>query len=178
MGKFSEYKVLLKSMPEGTHQFEYHLDKQFFKNMESSDIRDADIKVVLEVKHRRDSYELNFHLTGQLILLCDRCLDDLPIDVDTTYQVTIQYGEDYNDDSDTLLIIPESDNYLNVAYMIYDTAALAVPARHVHPMGKCNRAMSALLKKHNARQSSDEDSELEDQLIDEIDDMDPASDND
>lgn len=58
--------------------------------------------------------------------------------------------------------------------MIYDTAALAVPARHVHPMGKCNRAMSALLKKHNARQCSDEDAELEDQLIDEIDDMDPG----
>lgn len=32
--------------------------------MESSDIRDADVKVVLEVKHRRDSYELNFPLTG------------------------------------------------------------------------------------------------------------------
>ena len=171
VGKFSDFKVLLKTLPEGEHQFEYHLDKQFFKNMENPDIRDADVKVELDVKHHAGVYDMHFHLTGQLVLLCDRCLDDLPIDIDTTYDVTIQYGEDYNDDSDTLLVIPESDNYLNVAYMIYDTAALAIPVRHVHPLGKCNRAMSALLKKHNAR-SNDEDSELENQLIDEMDDMD------
>lgn len=29
MGKFSEYKIRLKSMPQGTQEFEYHLGKQF-----------------------------------------------------------------------------------------------------------------------------------------------------
>lgn len=170
MGKFSEFKLMLKSLPIGKHTFEYHLDKTFFQNMENSDVRDADAKVVLDVDHRAEGYYLQFHLTGTLTLLCDRCLDELPIDVDSEYSLTVRYGSDYNDDSDTLLIIPESDNYLNVAYMIYDTAVLAIPARHVHPLGKCNRAMSALYKKH-ARSADDEDAELEDQLIDEMDDM-------
>lgn len=174
MGKFSDFKILLKTMPEGEHHFDFHLDKQFFKNMENPDIRDANVNVDLCVKHRGDIYEMHMHLVGVLVLLCDRCLDELPIDIDTCYDINIEYGDDYNDDSDTLLIIPESDNYLNVAYMIYDTAALAIPPRHVHPMGKCNRAMSALLKKHNARH--DEDADLEDQLIDEMVDMDTAPD--
>lgn len=171
MGKFTDFKLMLKSLPLGKHTFEYHLDKTFFQNMDNSDVRNADCKVVLDVNHRAECYELHFHLTGVLTLLCDRCLDELPVEVDTTYDLTVKYGPDYNDDSDTLLVIPESDNSLNVAYMIYDTAVLAIPPRHVHPMGKCNKAMSALYKKHS-RPADDEDAELEDELMAEMDDLD------
>lgn len=174
MGKFTDFKLMLKSLPLGKHTFEYHLDKAFFQNMDNTDVRDADANVVLDVNHRAECYELHFHLTGMLTLLCDRCLDELPIDVDTTYDLTVKYGPDYNDDSDTLLVIPESDNYLNVAYMIYDTAVLAIPARHVHPLGKCNKAMSAIYKKH-ASIGDDEDAELEDELLAEMDQVDIPS---
>ncbi len=163
-------------MPAGTHDFEYTLGKTFFTNMESEDIHDADLKVALSVVHKGDLYELNFAITGTITLICDRCLDDLEFPVDTTYHINVKYGEDYNDDSDNLLVIPESDNYLNVAYMIYDTVALTIPIKHVHPLGKCNRQMSALLKKHRATDPNDEDAALEDQLMDEIDQMDSADD--
>ena len=162
---------MLKSMPEGSHEFDYHLDKRFFTNMESADIRDADLNIKLNVAYRSEVYDLTFDIAGTITLLCDRCLDELPFEVSTQYHVMVKYGDDYNDDADDLLVIPESDNYLNVAYMIYDTVALTVPARHVHPLGKCNRAMSAILKKHRTR-SGDEDAELENELIDEIDDID------
>ena len=39
--------------------------------------------------------------------------------------------------------------------MLYDTIVLTIPLRHVHPMGKCNRAMLAALHKH--RNSGDEE---------------------
>ena len=66
------------------------------------------------------------------------------------YHISVRYGDEYNDESDDLLVIPEADNYLNTAYMIYDTVVLSIPIKHVHPMGKCNRQMSAMLKKHRA----------------------------
>lgn len=171
MGKFSEYKIPLKSMPEGTQTFEFHLTKTFFENMESADIHDADLRVVLNVEHKRDLYQFNFAIEGTITLLCDRCLDFMELPVDTTYAISVKYGDDYNDDSDDLIEIPESDNYLNVAYMIYDTVALTIPIKHVHPMGKCNRQMSAVLRKHRAHAPGDEDTELEEQLIDEMDSM-------
>ena len=34
---------------------------------------------------------------------------------------------------------------------------LTVPLRHVHPAGQCNRAMSAVLSRHNAEALDDED---------------------
>lgn len=169
VGKFTEFKLPLKSMTVGVHEFEYRLDKQFFINMESLDIRDADLNVKLSVNHKGDLYDMNFSVSGEVVLLCDRCLDNMQYPIDATYHIVVKYGEDYCDASDELLIIPESDNYLNVAYMIYDTASLAIPIKHVHPKGECNKAMSAMLKKHRARLVNDEDMELDDELFD-IDD--------
>lgn len=174
VGKFTEYKLPLKSLPAGTHAFEYHLGKVFFENMESADIHNADLTVELNVTVKHDLYILDFKITGTITLICDRCLDDLVMPVDTEYHINVKYGDDYNDESDDLLVIPESDNYLNVAYMLYDTVALTVPIKHVHPMGKCNRQMSQMLKKHRAN-PIDEDAEIEEQLIEEMDDMDAGS---
>ena len=164
-------------MPEGEHRFEFHLDKRFFENMENADIHDADLDVVLTVTHKSDIYQFDFQITGTITPICDRCLDDLIMPVDTTYSIAVKYGDDYNDDSDDLLVIPHSDNFLNVAYMIHDTVALTIPIKHVHPLGKCNRQMSAMLKKHRATTPGDEDSELAESLIDEIDSIDAAAEN-
>lgn len=170
MGKFSEFNLPLKSLTEGTHEFCFHLGPEFFSNMENTDIHGANLEVKLTVVYARDIYELSFHITGDIVLLCDRCLDEMTQPVDATYNINVQYGADYDDSNDNLLIIPESDRDLNVSYMIYDTVVLEIPIKHVHPAGKCNRQMSAMLRKHRVR-SSDEDSELEDELIDEIDSM-------
>ena len=177
MGKFTEFKLPLKGLGVGTHEFEYHLDKQFFVNMESADIHGADLDVHLTVVYNGSFYTLDFVIKGEVTLICDRCLDDLHFPIDATYHIVVKYGETYNDDNDEVLEIPESDNYLNVAYMIYDTVVLAIPIKHVHPMGKCNRQMSSLLKKHRAR-TGDEDEELENELIDEIDNIDQEEEGD
>ncbi|MDE6198149.1 MAG: DUF177 domain-containing protein, partial [Muribaculaceae bacterium] len=140
-----------------------------------ADVHDADLTVSLDVQYNGDFYTLDFHISGEVVLICDRCLDDLHFPIDASYHIVVKYGEDYNDDSDEVLEIPDSDPALNVAYMIYDTVVLAKPMKHVHPLGKCNRQMSAMLKKHRAR-ANDEDAELENELIDEMDSLDVADD--
>lgn len=172
MGKFTAFNLPLKSLAPGEHQFDFDLDKQFFVNMENSDIHGADLKAVVTVKYNGDVYALHFAVNGTVTLICDRCLDELVYPIENaTYDITVKYGERYNDDSDDVLEIPQGDASLNVAYMIYDTVVIAIPIKHVHPMGKCNRAMSALLKKHRAR-VDDEDAELEDDLMEDIESYD------
>lgn len=174
VGKFSEFKLPLKGMPVGVQEVEYHLGKQFFIDMESSDIKDADLEVKLVVSHKNDSYDLAFAINGEIVLICDRCLDDLQFPVETAYHIVVKYGDDYCDDSDDLLIIPESDNYLNVAYMLYDTVSLAIPIKHVHAPGKCNRAMSAMLKKHRVRSAEDEFADSGDDTADDYNAEEPV----
>lgn len=168
LGKFAAFKLPLKGMPNGTQQFEYELGTEFFRNMESPDIVKGNVKVDLTVKHADDIYYLDFIVKGVVFIPCDRCLDEMEHVVDTTYHLCVKYGEDYCDENDEVLIIPESNNYLNVAYMLYDTVCLTVPLKHVHPLGKCNRAMSAQLKKHAAKSNLDEDEEEQSDSADDI----------
>lgn len=173
VGKFSAYKLPLRNLPEGVHKYEYELGTGFFQDMENEDVRRGDVHVELTVRHEHDTYYLDFEMKGMLIIPCDRCLDDLEHEVDTKYSLRVKYGEEYSDETDDLLIIPESDTYLNVAYMIYDTVVLTIPLKHVHPFGKCNRAMSAQLRKHSINSFDDEDFDdelLDDNLDDEVND--------
>ena len=146
---------MLKSMPKGRNEFNFTLTKQFFVNMESAEVRDSDIAVDLIVDNKGEYYDFDFKVNGTLTIVCDRCLDDLEIPVDTEYHIVVKYGEEYNDASDEVLEIPQNENSLNVAYMLYDTVMLAIPIKHVHPTGKCNRAMSQILRQHRAEDIED-----------------------
>jgi hypothetical protein len=161
VGKFSQYKVQLASLGEGRHEQDFECGTEFFRNMENPDVISSDVHVHLDLVKKNDAYDCTFHCKGMLQIPCDRCLDPLDHEVDTTYHITVKYGEDYKDDSDDLLIIPESDAYLNVAYMLYDTIVLTIPLRHVHPLGKCNRAMAAALHKHHTAGGDELDEALD-----------------
>ena len=164
MGKFAPYKIQLASLADGTYQQDFECGTEFFKNMENPDVITADVKVHLDLVKKNDTYDCTFTCKGGLRIPCDRCLDPIDHEVDTTYHISVKYGEDYNDESDDVLIIPYSDTNLNVAYMLYDTIVLTIPLRHVHPMGKCNRAMLAALHKHHT--TGDEEVEA---ALDEVD---------
>ena len=155
MGKFSEFKLPLKSMPIGTHEFEYHLGGGFFADMESPDIHDAELSVKLSVIHKSDVYDLRFDIIGKVTLLCDRCLDEMQQAVNTNYHIVVKYGDIYCDDSDEVLEIPESENYFNVANLIYDTVSLSIPMVHTHREDECNEAMSKMLRQHQVQEVDD-----------------------
>lgn len=157
MGKFTAYKVELASLKDGHYEQDFEIDSEFFKNMENTDVLSADVKVHLDLEKRNDVYDCTFRCNGMLQVPCDRCLDPLDHEVDTEYHVVVKYGDSYDDEADNLLVIPYSNSYLNVAYILYDTILLTIPLRHVHPLGKCNRAMADALRKH--RRSSDEEAE-------------------
>lgn len=149
LGKFTAYKVQLASLPDGHHEQDFICDTEFFKDMENPDVISSDVAVHLDLEKRNGAYDCTFTCKGKLQIPCDRCLDALDHEVDTVYHIIVKYGEDYDDASDELLIIPESDAYLNVAYMLADTILLTIPLRHVHPKGECNKAMASVLRAHS-----------------------------
>ncbi len=150
-------------MPLGTQHFEYRLDKQFFEMMESADIHDANLTVNLDVTHKGDLYNMDFRIDGTMTLECDRCLDDMECPVETEYSIAVKYGDEYNDESDELLVIPENENYFDVASLMYDTVALTIPIQHVHAEGECNSQMSDMLRRHGAYLSDEDEAESDEE---------------
>ena len=167
MGKFQKFKIQLAGLGEGVYERDFKIDTDFFRNMECNDVIDADVDVHMRLEHKHGTYYCHFELKGMMHIPCDRCLDPMEHPVDTTFDIAVKYGPEFDDSSDDVLIIPETDACLNVAYMLYDTMILTIPIRHVHPQGGCNKAMAGVLQRHRSARQDAEDG-IEDPDPDEL----------
>ena len=167
MGKFDIYKVDLKNLSPGVHEFEYILENKFFVDIDGDEVQKGKVKVNLTVKRPSMVFDMNFQLEGVVYVPCDRCLDDMDLPISAKNKLIVKFGKEYAEESDEIVIIPEAEGEINLAWFIYEFIALTIPMKHVHAPGKCNKAMSSKLKKHTTRRSDDDD-EYEDESADEI----------
>lgn len=170
MGKFSLYNIPLRNLADGLHKFEYVLDDQYFKAIgdADSDIRRGKVNVEVIVKCVSSTFEFNFTQNGEVHVPCDRCLDDILIEVNSTNRLVVKFGHEYSEESDEIVIIPEEDGEINIAWFLYEFVMLSLPMKHVHAPGKCNKMMSSKLSKHKVAADSDDSMDMVDD--DEFDD--------
>jgi len=183
LGKFDKYKIDLKGMQADTCKYEFLLDNLFFANIDGPEIQKGKINVVLTVKKVSHAFELSFQTEGTVKIPCDRCLDEMEQLVATSDKLMVKFGRDYAEEGTNLIVIPEEEGEINVAWFIYEFIVLAIPMKHVHAPGKCNKAMTSKLNKHLRISSSDEEVDVneetfevseEDNTIDDTDErMDP-----
>ena len=132
MGKLDGYKVDLKGMATDTVSYRWQADNDFFSAVQGSEIKQGLLDVALRVKRTSGAYELEFQLQGEVEVTCDRCLESMNQPIDTFCTLRVVMGEDFVDDGD-VVVIPEREGIINVAWNIYEFAALQIPLRHVHP---------------------------------------------
>ncbi|MBP8012401.1 MAG: DUF177 domain-containing protein [Parabacteroides sp.] len=167
MGKFDLYKVELKNLSPGVHEYEYFLENKFFVDIDGDEVQKGKVKVNLTVKRTSMVFDMNFQLEGIVYVPCDRCLDDMELPVSTQNKLVVKFGKEYAEESEEIVIIPEEEGEINLAWFIYEFIALAIPMKHIHAPGKCNKTMSSKLKKHTARRADDED-EFDEEAADDI----------
>lgn len=157
MAKFSLYNIPLKNLSQGKHTYEYELDRKFFEAIDGDEVKKGNVNVVLTVKKTSSTYEFNFDLKGIVQVPCNRSLDDLDQEIDSQNRLVVKLGKEYSEESDEVVIIPEDEGEINIAWFLYEFVALNIPIKHVHEPGKCNKTMSTKLRKHRAVSRDDED---------------------
>ena len=137
--------------------YEYLLDSKFFVDIDGPEVQRGKVAVMLTITPKLSSFELLFHCAGFVYVSCDICLEDLEIPIETDNKLIVKLGKEYAEESDEVLVISEDDATLNIAWFLYEFVALALPMKHVHAPGKCNKTMTSKLKKHSAKRSDDGD---------------------
>ena len=173
VAKFSLYNISLKNLSFGVHTYAYELDRKFFEAIDGDEVRKGNVKVEVNVKRTSSTFEFDFELKGVVQVPCTRCLDDMDQTVDSRNRLIVKFGKEYSEESDEIVIIPEEEGEINIAWFLYEFIALTIPIKHVHPAGECNRAVSSKLRKHRAvskdEGETDEEPEDEEELTDEGD---------
>lgn len=144
MEKLDSYKVDLKGMQADTVSYAWHVDDDFFSALQGPEIEHGRLDVALRVKRTSVAYELRFKLSGTVKVVCDRCLELMDFPIEAEHVLRAKLGDEFADDGD-LVVVPEDDGLLDVAWNIYEFAALEIPLRHVHPDGQCNQQMAETL---------------------------------
>ena len=127
-----------------THTF--LLDDAYFASLEAPDIQHGRVTVTVEaVRLTAEDFRLTLRTEGTVTVACDRCLDDMDQPISATDHLSVSLGETYEDEGDDRVVIPREDGTLNLAWLMYELIALAVPMKHVHAPGQCNEAMSEKL---------------------------------
>lgn len=156
MGKFDQYKIVLKALPGGNHTFEYLLDTDYFRKIDSPEVERGKVNAAVTVKNTEGEYEIRFQLDGIIQIPCDRCLDDMEWPVSQKSRLIVKLGKTYSEESDEIIVIPEDEGEINLAWFLYEFIALSIPVKHVHAPGKCNKMMSSKLSKHMVKSPNDE----------------------
>ncbi len=155
MSKFESYNIDLKQLAAGTHLFEYKLDDNYFKKIDSPEVQRGNLTAKVKITTVQDFFTVLFEVNRIIVVPCDRCLDDMELSITAKDTLQVKFGADYGEEGDVMLV-PENDGTLNVSWFLYEMIVLAIPIKHVHAPGMCNKAMAAKLKKHMAPMTLDE----------------------
>ena len=139
-------------------KYEFLLDNLFFAHIDGPEVQKGKVNVELTVKKTSRAFELSFQTEGIVWVPCDRCLDEMEQPVTSSDKLMVKFGHEYAEEGDNLIVIPEEEGEINVAWFMYEFIALAIPMKHVHAPGKCNKAVTSKLNKH-LRTSGDDDAE-------------------
>ena len=125
------FVVKLTAMAPGTNRFSWHAGAEFFETFGNVEILDADLEVTADVISRGLTVDAACTIAGGVTVACDRCLEDLVIPVEVSFEETYT---------------PEGGE-LDLSQDVYDFVCISLPLQRVHPEGECNQETTKYLSK-------------------------------
>ena len=139
MSENDHYMIDLKRLPLGTHSFDFQLDDDFFASLEKSEILNGNVVCKATLNLREEDYQLNIAVHGTVFVVCDRCLDPMPLEIDDEQEI---FSAD--EENDQMV----NGQTVNLQWLAYEIVSINIPIVHCHQPGECNQQMELLLHDH------------------------------
>lgn len=173
MSKFGLYNIILKDLADTVQVYEYELNDEYFQKINSPEVSKGNVKARVSVRRKTATFELLFKLEGIIRIPCDRCLDVMDQNIRHEETIEVKLGRTYSEEND-IVVVPEEEGSINVAWFMYEFIVLNIPIKHVHAPGECNKTIVNKLKKHITRHKDD----TEENGLFELDDEDDSTEED
>ena len=141
MSEQNRYMVNLAQLPLGVHTFEIRLDDAFFSSLEKTEILGGEVSAKAILQLREEDYTLKISVHGTVFVVCDRCLDPMPLEIDDEQEIWSDDEEDNNQ-------LPKTNHQLDLSWLAYEIVSINIPIVHSHQAGECNKQMELLLHNH------------------------------
>jgi uncharacterized metal-binding protein YceD (DUF177 family) len=143
----NEYLIPFVGLKIGKHSFDFQIDKTFFTHFEYDDFESCDINVHVKLEKKSTMLELHFKHKGTINVPCDLTSEIFDLPIKGKLRLIVQFGDEFNDDNEELLILPHGEYQIDVSQYIYEMIVLSVPLKRIHPGVKDGTLESEALKK-------------------------------
>lgn len=110
--------INLAHAAEAAKRLDIELTDRFFADLEQEEISGGDIHAEIFVKASAgDIFTVKIALKGQVTVACDRCLDPLTLDVDTSDTLKIKDADPEDCDADDLLYLDASNPCYDLSWV-------------------------------------------------------------
>ena len=152
-----EFEIAFVGLKPGVHEYSYVINDKFFEAFQQQDFRNCKANVKLLLDKKSSFMLLKFEIGGTMEVTCDRCNNDLPLELWDEFNITVKMVEepelmnDQEDDPD-VYYISRGEIHIDVAEWIYEFINLSLPMQKTCEYEKmdgphCNKAALEMLKK-------------------------------
>jgi uncharacterized protein len=133
MHPLDRFKIEFGALGEGEHEFEFEVNDKFFEQYENSPVEHGNLDVLVTVNKDAGMMLVDFTIEGVVTLPCDRCADDLELELSGFNELVVKFGTTEEEESEDVIVLPPKEHVLNVAQYIYEYITVMIPIRNVHP---------------------------------------------
>lgn len=128
-----DFLIPFTGLKLGVHQFEFHIENDFFDMFNYNEFNSTNLNVEIVLLKKTTMLELDMSHSGTVNVPCDVTNEDFDLPLEGKFKLLVKFGEEFNNDNEELLILPNGEFQFNVMQYIYEMIALSVPYKRVHP---------------------------------------------
>lgn len=127
------YDIHIYKLSNGIHTFDFKIEDTFFSLFENSLIEKGNVSVHVVLEKSDRMIQTQFNFKGSIQLVCDRTLEPFNWHLDFNQLMIYKFGEESQELSEDVAVIPKETQAINVAHMIHEFLCLSIPMKKLHP---------------------------------------------
>jgi uncharacterized metal-binding protein YceD (DUF177 family) len=166
MSNRREYEIAFVGLKPGNHEFSYEVNDRFFEEYGAQEFQQTEATVKLLLEKNNSFMILRFEVGGKADVTCDRCGNELPLQLFDDFTITVKLVEEpaiMNDqevDPD-VYYIGRGESHLDVKDWIYEFVNLSIPMQKTCEFENmdgpiCNSAARDLLNNDNSKDEQEQ----------------------
>ena len=157
MGHRHKFDIAFVGLKPGIHEFNYEVDDKFFADYKETDFGDCHATIKLALEKNTSFMILKFEIGGSVEVICDRCGNNLRMDLWDEFKLIIKQVENpdemnQGEEDPDVFYISRTESHIHLADWIYEFVLLSIPNQRMckeEEIGgpQCNKEVLAMLKK-------------------------------
>ena len=121
MNNLKIYDVKFVGLKNGSHTYTFKIDNTFFEIFEFNEFNHSNIVATVNLLKSESMLTFSIHTQGTVNIPCDISGEKYDQEVVGDLEFIIKFGETFNDDNDSLIIVNYNTHTFNIAQQIYET---------------------------------------------------------